>query len=126
MQDNLDALSEYGYQVEPFGPERFVLRGVPAGLPASQAAQTFRQLVEEMAANSLSIRSHPKERWREKIRAMASCKAAVKAGQRLSLGEMQGLVEGMLQVEHSRYCPHGRPTRVILEERLLERLFHRL
>ena len=126
LQDNLDALSEYGYQVEPFGPERFVLRGVPAGLPASQAAQTFRQLVEEMAANSLSIRSHPKERWREKIRAMASCKAAVKAGQRLSLGEMQGLVEGMLQVEHSRYCPHGRPTRVILEERLLERLFHRL
>ena len=31
----------------------------------------------------------------------------------------------MLTVEHSNYCPHGRPTRIKLDDRALERLFHR-
>ncbi len=126
LQDSLASFQEYGYEVESFGPDRFALRGVPAALPLSKAAATFAQLVEELAGEFISARTNIREQMREKIRAMASCKAAVKAGDVLSFEAMEGLVNNMLKVEHSLYCPHGRPTRIILEEKVLDRLFHRL
>lgn len=126
LQDSLASFREYGYEVENFGPDRFALRGVPAALPLQKAAATFAELVEELAGESISVRSNVREHMREKIRAMASCKAAVKAGDVLSFEAMEGLVNNMLKVEHSLYCPHGRPTRIILEEKVLERLFHRI
>lgn len=126
LQDSLVSFQEYGYEVEIFGPDRFALRGVPVALPIQKAATTFAELVEELAEEFISVRSNIRERMREKIRAMASCKAAVKAGDVLSFAAMEGLVNNMLKVEHSLYCPHGRPTRIILEEKVLERLFHRI
>lgn len=126
LQDSLDSFREYGYEVESFGPERFALRGVPVALPLQKAAATFAELVEELAGEFISVRGNIREHMREKIRAMASCKAAVKAGDVLSFEAMEGLVNNMLKVEHSLYCPHGRPTRIILEEKVLERLFHRI
>lgn len=126
LQDSLDSFREYGYELESFGPERFALRGVPVALPLQKAAATFAELVEELAGEFISVRDNIREHMREKIRAMASCKAAVKAGDVLSFEAMEGLVNNMLKVEHSLYCPHGRPTRIILEEKVLERLFHRI
>ncbi|HBM96600.1 TPA: hypothetical protein DD394_03605, partial [bacterium UBP9_UBA11836] len=126
LQDSLDSFCEYGYEVENFGPDRFALRGVPVALPLQKAAATFAELVEELAGEFISVRGNVREHMREKIRAMASCKAAVKAGDVLSFEAMEGLVNNMLKVEHSLYCPHGRPTRIILEEKVLERLFHRI
>ena len=126
LQDNLDGFAEYGYEVESFGPERFALRAVPAALPLKRAAAAFKDMVEDLAAEVISIKGNQREYLREKIRAMASCKASVRAGEPLGIREMEGLVNDMLKVEHSLYCPHGRPTRVILEEKMLERLFHRI
>ncbi len=56
---------------------------------------------------------------------MMACKAAVKAGDRLSEGEMLRLVELRDLVERASNCPHGRPTSVRLSAGMLDRLFHR-
>jgi DNA mismatch repair protein MutL len=54
-----------------------------------------------------------------------SCKAAVKAGDRLTDLELGELVALREQVERSSNCPHGRPTSVRLTIRELEKLFQR-
>lgn len=56
---------------------------------------------------------------------MMSCKAAVKAGDRLSEIELSELVKLRGEVERSSNCPHGRPTSIRLTIRELERLFGR-
>lgn len=118
-------MSEFGFVVEPFGQNTFQLRAVPSALTEKRIQSVFRDLIEELVAGTVSVKRNVRETMREKLRAMTSCKAAVKAGEVLSRLEMQRLVEDMLKVEHSRYCPHGRPTRVIMDQRTLERLFHR-
>ncbi|MBQ7528818.1 DNA mismatch repair endonuclease MutL [bacterium] len=125
LEENRDVFLEYGYELERFGKDRFALRSVPVALPLERAVKTFRELVEELAQERVSWRENVRETLREKIRAMASCKASVRAGEPLNLSIMSRLVNDMLKVEHSLYCPHGRPTRVVLEKGLLERLFHR-
>lgn len=56
---------------------------------------------------------------------MMACKAAVKAGDRLSEDELAELLAMRERVERSSNCPHGRPTTVRLSLRELERLFGR-
>jgi DNA mismatch repair protein MutL len=56
---------------------------------------------------------------------MMACKAAVKAGDRMSEPELQALLDLRGEVERSSNCPHGRPTTVRLSIRELERLFGR-
>lgn len=56
---------------------------------------------------------------------MMACKAAVKAGDRMSESELDELLRLRDEVERSSNCPHGRPTTVRLTIRQLEKLFGR-
>lgn len=56
---------------------------------------------------------------------MMACKAAVKAGDRLTDAELDELMSLRERVERSASCPHGRPTTVRLSIDQLEKLFHR-
>jgi DNA mismatch repair protein MutL len=56
---------------------------------------------------------------------MMACKAAVKAGDRLSEDDLRALLDLRAEVERSSNCPHGRPTSVRLTIAELERLFGR-
>lgn len=58
--------------------------------------------------------------------AMMACKAAVKAGDRLSEGELVELLRLRDTFERSSNCPHGRPTAIRLTLKELERQFGRL
>lgn len=125
LEGSLDQIRSFGFEIEPFGGNTFQMRSLPLGVKPGRAAGIVRELVEQMASQQVSLRNHPQEVVREKLRAMVSCKAAIKAGDPLSVDEMESLIREMLTVEHSNYCPHGRPTRIKLDDRALERLFHR-
>ena len=56
---------------------------------------------------------------------MMACKAAIKAGDRLSDREIAELLAQRERVERSSSCPHGRPTTLRLTIRDLERQFGR-
>ena len=56
---------------------------------------------------------------------MMACKAAIKAGDKLSESELTELVKLREDVERSSNCPHGRPTSIRLTMRELARLFGR-
>ena len=56
---------------------------------------------------------------------MMSCKAAVKAGDRLSDDELAALLAKRDAIERSSSCPHGRPTTIRLTLKDLEKHFHR-
>ncbi len=56
---------------------------------------------------------------------MMACKAAVKAGDRMSPTELDDLLKLRDLVERGASCPHGRPTSIRLTMRELERRFGR-
>lgn len=122
---NLEIFAELGFELEPFGGHAFQLRSVPHGLKAKEAPKVIHQVVDEFCQDLPAQRSLTREAIREKCRAMVSCKSAIKSGDPLSNLEMKVLIEQMLDVEHSLYCPHGRPTRIKLTRDGLDRLFHR-
>ncbi|MCA9110984.1 MAG: DNA mismatch repair protein MutL, partial [Planctomycetaceae bacterium] len=57
---------------------------------------------------------------------MMSCKAAIKAGQRLSAEEINALLAQRHLIDDAHHCPHGRPTALTLSRDELDRQFGRL
>jgi DNA mismatch repair protein MutL len=57
---------------------------------------------------------------------MVACKAAVKAGQRLTPDEIDALLERRHLVADVHHCPHGRPTALVFTKSELERQFGRI
>ena len=57
---------------------------------------------------------------------MISCKAAIKAGDRLSPEEVTALLEQRHLFQDTHHCPHGRPTALIFTNEDLDKRFKRM
>lgn len=113
-----------GFEIDAMGPKSVGVRAVPTFL-VSRGVEPGA-FVEELLERSVNEGFTPnsEEALHEVLDKMA-CKAAVKAGDRLSDGEMDELMHLRESVERSGSCPHGRATTVRLTIAELEKLFDR-
>ncbi len=132
-----DLLSSYGFEWEPFGDDAVLLRAMPASLKESEAAQAFLEVLDERSggenddsalttSDSIIASGADAVDMRERrIAATIACHSTVRAGQSLSLSEMESLIALFRDANFPRLCPHGRPTMVHLSSAQLERQFAR-
>jgi DNA mismatch repair protein MutL len=113
------ALTEHGFEVEPFGPGGYLLRAAPAGLRREDPARAFVELLD------LLTREDSPADPRRRVAASLACHAAVRAGQSLAPEEMRDLIEQLEACETPQTCPHGRPTMLHLSADELARRFSR-
>ena len=62
---------------------------------------------------------------RDALLATLACKAAIKGGWKSDAAELRALVD-KVQSGEIEYCPHGRPVKVRLTEREIEKMFKRI
>jgi DNA mismatch repair protein MutL len=117
----LPFLEKVGFQVEPFGPNTFLVRTVPSLLMHSDPSSILRSLVESFEEDETPLQQEIEARLIARI-----CKrSAVKAGTVLSMEEQRTLLLDLENCQSPRTCPHGRPTMIHLSVDLLERQFGR-
>ena len=114
------ALRAAGMQIEGFGGSTVIVTSKPALAGATPAATLIREVLDRLAAASGSGQLLVDE----VLHGMA-CKAAIKAGDALSAGEIEALVRDRRIIPESHHCPHGRPTSLTLSRRDLDRQFRR-
>lgn len=123
LVEHREALRELGIEIEPFGGDTLLVLSTPAMLPGVAPDRLLRDLAEH-------FRSRPLPPTRDGLLSellhMIACKAAVKAGQRLSPEEIEALLERRHLVADSHHCPHGRPTALVFTKSELERQFGRI
>ena len=117
-QDHRAALAALGLELEEFGPRSLRITAVPAEMPASRATQAVQ---ETLAALSESRSDGAVE----KAAAALACHSAVRFGDVLDIAEQRRLLADLEVTEDSITCPHGRPTRLLVEWQELTRHFRR-
>lgn len=120
--ENLEVLRGLGFALERFGRNAFLVRSVPAALGHADCDTLLRDTIEELLQEQAP---HTLEKRREKVASLLACRSAVKAGQRLTLQEMQAIVRGLYELQSRFTCQHGRPTAILLSREELEKRFHR-
>jgi len=111
-----DTLPGLGFEAEPFGMRTVIVRGIPAGVRNWDDGRLLRSILSDLGrglpATDLILRSF-------------ACHSAVRAGERLTLDEMESLTDQLFATEFPFTCPHGRPTMLRVEMRELEKRFQR-
>jgi DNA mismatch repair protein MutL len=121
LGEQLNLLNHLGFQVEPFGPGTFLVRSIPALLSGMDPASALSVVVEDFEEDEAPLQHEQEAR----IIARVCKRAAVKAGQTLSIEEQRSLLNRLEKCASPRTCPHGRPTMIHLSVSLLERQFGR-
>lgn len=121
LHEQIPILKQFGFQVEAFGSQTFLVRAVPVLLMKLSPSAALQVLVEDFEEDESPLQGQREARLIARI-----CKrAAVKAGQVLSVDEQKALISGLESCRSPRTCPHGRPTMIHLSVDLLERQFGR-
>ncbi len=122
LEARIAELTEFGLELERFGPRAMLVRATPALLGQSDPRGMIADLADELAAfdEALSLR----ERL-DHVAATMACHGSVRAGRILSVAEMNALLREMEATPHSGQCNHGRPTWVKLQHSDIEKLFGR-
>ncbi len=115
-------LAKLGIEAAPFGPDSVAVHSFPSFLDKLEPGVFVRELLERGEQELLDL--HPEEMLHELLD-MMSCKAAVKAGDPLTPGEIQALLSRRELLDRPSNCPHGRPTTLRLSLRDLEKQFKR-
>ncbi len=122
VEAEIEALTEVGFEIEPFGGVTYRVRAVPEILGRADPAQALVDILAEMADGAIPLAKET----HEKIAITVCKRASVKGGQILSPEEMRELVRQLELTSAPRTCPHGRPTMIHLSAAQLAREFGRL
>lgn len=122
LSEHLPAFAASGWEIEAFGGESFVVRSIPAVLVKKPYEQILRDMVDELVHQTISRRLLVQQ---DHVTITNACKMAVKAGDPLTIEEMQGLLEQLADTENPYLCPHGRPIVVMLPFHELDKQFKR-
>ncbi|WP_314587807.1 DNA mismatch repair endonuclease MutL [Paenibacillus terrigena] len=122
IKARIPLFEQAGVLLEHFGGQTFLVRAYPHWFPEGEA----ESLIQEMSEWVLQEKSVDIAKLREKSAIMCSCKASIKANQKLTTLEAEVLIERLAACKQPYTCPHGRPIVVSFSTYELEKMFKRV
>ncbi len=121
--ESRELLQKIGIEIDDFGGDTILISGYPAMLGKTAPAELLRQSLESIIAAG----KQPEIRdILDSLLHSIACKAAIKAGDRLTPEEITSLLEQRELYQDTHHCPHGRPTALFFSRDELDRMFGRL
>lgn len=101
IKENIEKFEKFGYGIEFLKDNELIFKKVPQMIAKVNPKEILADILENIDGNL--------DRLEEKILITTSCKASVKAGQKLSTWQMQEIVKKWRTTKMPYTCPHGRP-----------------
>jgi len=122
LNTNAELLEKLGIELVPFGPRVMAIQAFPTLLAKADPLDFIQDLIDLLGRKDINLDG---ERLLDEVLNMAACKAAIKAGQKLTDSEIEQLLRDKVNAESASRCPHGRPTTIKFTLSDLEKQFKR-
>jgi DNA mismatch repair protein MutL len=116
-------LAEIGFEIESFGGDTVLLSAYPSILSKRAPEEMLRTVLEALMSGGKKVNAQD---VLDELMNMMACKAAIKAGDRLSDPEISALLEQRHLYHDTHHCPHGRPTALFFSKEQLDKMFKRI
>lgn len=101
IKENIEKFEKFGYGIEFLKDNELIFKKVPQMIAKVNPKEILADILDNIDGNI--------DRLEEKILITTSCKASVKAGQKLSTWQMQEIIKKWRTTKMPYTCPHGRP-----------------
>lgn len=122
VESNAELISQLGIELVPFGPRTYAVQAFPTRLGSISPVEFIQDLLDLLVEKGDAL--HGEDLLNE-VLSMTACKAAIKAGQKLTDAEIRQLLADRDRYESTSRCPHGRPTTIKFSISELEKQFKR-
>lgn len=122
VTENLEMISQAGFEVEDFGNGTVIVRSCPIDLDNQEIAPLIDEIAQYLVKNRRDITNEHLD-W---IYHNVACRSAIKAGDNNSTAELLALAKQVVSDNDVRFCPHGRPVMIELTKYELEKQFGRV
>ena len=120
VNNDIQLLTSYGYDLNVFGENTVLLRGVPSVSSKSDYKTVFRELLGEL------VLARDRENTNHRAVALIACHSSIRAGEILTADVMKQLILQLMEAPRLETCPHGRPTMLNISKHQLDKEFHRI
>lgn len=120
IDENLSVFQSLGFDIEPFGTLEYKVSAVPMVVSGVPVTELINDALSEMSQN------RGKEVLKRELIIRASCRSAVKAGDKLSEPELLSVTQSFLNTGVTPTCPHGRPVITVITKKQIEKSFKRV
>lgn len=117
LQSAKEKLNKFGYEIEFLSTTQIKFNRVPQVLSRIKPQEIATELLHNINGSLDSLE--------EKILVTTSCKAAVKAGEKLSLWQAEELIKRWKATKNPEVCPHGRPISHVIPISQIAKFFDR-
>ena len=121
IEENTELFDRLGFHLEPAGEREYRLTEAPADIPLDEAEATIREILISLGDLHAATPAH----LRQAGIATMACRAAIKAGEELSIRQMEILLAELCATPFPFTCPHGRPTILKFDTHDLAKMFKR-
>lgn len=122
IESSGELIARLGIELTPFGPRVYAVQAFPTLLGKASPVGFVQDLIDLLAAKRGELNA---ENLLDEVLNMTACKAAIKAGQKLTDEEIHQLLADRQRFETTNRCPHGRPTTLKFAMSDLEKQFKR-
>lgn len=122
LKEDPEYFHDLGFELEEFGQNTYLIRTVPAAAVKAPIKQLLLDLISELGEAGKAVQLEVKL---ENARKLIACHSAIRAGDKLTVEEMNRLVKDLYNTASPATCPHGRPTIVKIDEPTLKKWFQR-
>lgn len=120
-----ELLEDHGIYLDQMGDQQISVKSTPIHLKHVAFSDFIHALIHDIKEHGKEHENHG-ESLHYKLRAQMACKAAVKAGDVLSMQQARQLIKDLYACENNLTCPHGRPTGWLFSTYEIEKKFKRV
>ncbi len=122
LKENLELLKNMKFDIEEFGINSVIVKSHPAWLTRFNEEKAIRKIIDLVIEKE---KNFDLSKFQDHVAATMACKMSIKAGDKITIEEMENLINDLRKCENPFNCPHGRPTIIFYSINDLEKLFKR-
>lgn len=117
IKENLNKFEKFGYGIEILNDKELIFRKIPSMISKVSPKEIISDILENIEGDL--------DRLEEKIIITTSCKSSIKAGQKLTMWQMQEIIKKWRTTKMPYTCPHGRPISHTIAHKDIAKFFER-
>lgn len=122
IKKNIDIIRNMNIEIEEFGTNSYRITSHPTWFPRHNPDKVMRNIIDQIIKEEHNFNL---AKFNDHLAATMACKASVKGNTRITIEDMESLINQLRNCENPFNCPHGRPTIIEFTIYELEKMFKR-
>ena len=122
IKKNIDIIKNLNIDIEEFGTSSYRIKSHPTWLPKNNTEKVLRTIIEQVIKEENNFNL---SKFNDHLAATMACKASIKGNTRITINDMESIINQLRECNNPFNCPHGRPTIIEFTIYELEKMFKR-